>query len=352
MTVTVAPLFPDSVCTNLLTCLGRIFDRDRSFYYFHDGITSRTAVPTNAGSAADDLEDTLDESVHEAKHAADLQQVRDSDPEVLQQKHGMSVEQMLQKVEAAFKAKMRAREKRKAAKLAAAEAKAKAEAEKALEPPPSKPAVQYSITAPGSPTHGLFQANLQFFGEIGGYDLIVERLAVGVNANIDSRIPVPSRRGYNPAQGANHSFYTKEHQARMQWRAQQEEEARAQGKELPPDTDPAVKGSFPSIAPFLTAKSFVPSHPTTLTRVPLHRIRLFLDPMLKLVALKQFHLPWMLPFVAQLKDLMTIRLLHIGPDESRFCDKEYLLNILQEYLWKFIYQASPTQSLRSTSHAT
>lgn len=308
--VAVGPLFPDSISLNLVTTLQRIFDRERQFYYFYDR-KGKGAIDDDEIDLSDDEEDQEDDD--------DSSLLGPSDSDAAER--GVAADHT-HAVRAQRLERQSQRERERAAKI-----EARIAARSRIEE--HRPSVLYSLSLPGMPSHGWLQRNIQFFGEIGGFDLIADRLGSGI-APIDSRIPVATRGGINPAQGARQAFYRRELARRVAWA----QLCATRGEEYSADPPTPPPGSFPSIAPYLTPAIFVAPTTTSLPRIPLHRARIFLDAILKVWDLMDP--AYFARLGTRLKDVIIVRLLHLRPEESRLCDKEYLQTMLQDYLWKFI----------------
>jgi len=374
----VGPLFPDSVSSNLIGTLQRIFDDKKPLYATHDkpaivgvqtvqgfeqllaarkhaapaavkeniagegepeGIVTAAATPA-AASAVASADENLSEANDDESFMAALtieqeQAARLLGDSALKAQFAVGLDEQLSALAASRRdylaQRERARDDRLRAKLTQLQAEHK---------PFIQPVYQYSAVAPGQPAFGMLQSNVQCYGMHGGFAVMLERLSVGFNTRIDSRIPVAARRGHNPAQGSREPFYQHE-RARRVAHARKRLGENATPEQISAEIDPPIiQGSFPSIAPYLTKASFVSVPVGGVTRIPLHRGRTMLDPLLKLVQSNMLSNAFYSQLCAQVKDVMIIRLLHLQADESRLCDKEFLTNLLQEYVWRFIKHLS------------
>ena len=295
VTTTIAPLFPDSICCNLITTLQRLFDRERHFYYFYDR--------RGKGAASDDdldLSSGEDEEAQEKIAAAERAHIANMDPEIVMKKWNMSLEQYGQAMEQRRKNRQEQREKERARRI-----EAKLEWRKKVEQ--LRPPVLYTLASPGESAHGWLQRNLQYFAVLGGWEVVAKRMTAGIKEDLDSKVLVKSRRGHNPAkQARNGAFYRKELQRRKEYAMQ----AKARGEAYSAEPPVPPRGSFPSLAPYLqddifthsttsavassssssSSSSSAPSSPpalssTSLTPIPLHRVRFFLEALSQIVGL-------------------------------------------------------------------
>jgi len=381
--VKVNPLFADSVSGGLMTTLLRLFDKERPLYAFYDkpslgpqpvsgvdepapkegqaegaapgaegeDVAAGAASSSSAGNSSklvdvsepavtdDDLVELVAQQVADAKALGEAG---------VKLQFYMGLDDHITALAASRRDQLAVLERARADRIRAREVST---LQQGLQPKPVP--YQYSNAEPGAANFGLMQSNIQTFGAAGGFTVILERLSVGFNSRIDSRVPVAARRGHNPAQGSREPFYQRERARRVRWAKQlREDRARAEGKAVEAHPDPKVdeeslgidppiiQGSFPSIAPYLTQASFVTPPPGGLTRIPLHRGRSMLEPLLKLVQGNFVSGAFFSALCAHVKDVMIIRLLHLQPEESRLCDKEFLTNLLQEFVWRFIKHLS------------
>jgi len=333
--VTVNPLFPDSICPSLMHLLHKLFDKQHQLlYHFYDR-------PQNLGVSEldEDLGLSSDESDDEAAEAMMITEARQR-ADLIMRKYKMTVDQYIQVMKKKRKETQEAKERERAAKIEAKIAAQKHLVEKREQQRQHPPPVQYSSTPPDSPAHGLLQSNIQHFGSIGGFETLIARLSVGVNANIDSRVHVRWRRGRNPAKGAKSAWYKQEHLRWKEWKKlkwQYEGREVKEGEDVDYDDDlpPPPSGSFPSIAPFLVPAAF-DCPPSTLGRVPIHRFGLFLEPIYSVF--DGLSPTFYLTLGPRLVNVVVIRLLHMQSEEARLIDKDSLRHLLQELLWSNIYR--------------
>jgi ubiquitin C-terminal hydrolase len=344
VTVTVAPLFPDSICCNLITTLQRLFDRERHFYYFYDR--------RGKGAASDDdldLSSGDDEEALEKAAAAERAHVATLDADAVFKRFQMTLDQYAAALDQRRKNRQEQKEKERARRI-----EAKLEWRKKVEQ--LRPSVLYTLSSPGESSHGWLQKNLQHFGALGGWELVAKRMTAGIKEDLDSKVLVKSRRGHNPAkQARNGAFYRKELQRRREYAVQ----AKARGEVYSAEPPVPPRGSFPSLAPYLQDDVFThsasssssavsassssassstapPPSASSLAPIPLHRVRFFLEAFLK--AWDLMSKEYFTHVGTRLKDAVIVKLLHIRPEESRLCDKAYLESLLQLWLWPLIYR--------------